>query len=83
MPGGAMTCDGRTGQNVPSCGGVHPIQTRASRRVFPRTPAAKANRPDYATSERQDDERRLARARQARLSLPEASARSPSAAQRR
>ena len=48
-----MTCDGRTGQNVPSTRGVHPIQTRASWPVFPRTPAAKANRPEYATSERQ------------------------------
>jgi hypothetical protein len=52
-PGGAMTCDGRTGQNVPSPEGVHPIQTRAGWRVFPRTPPAKAKPPGYASSERQ------------------------------
>ena len=51
-PGGAMTCDGRTDQNVPSPRGVHPIQTRTSWRVFPRTPAAKAETPGYASSER-------------------------------
>jgi len=53
-PGGAMTCDGRTDQNVPSPRGVHPIETRASWRVFPRTLAAKANKPGYASSEHQD-----------------------------
>src|SRR5215469_4101462 len=60
-PGGAMTCDGRTDQNVPSPRGVHPIQTRASWRVFPRTPAAKAKMPGYASSERQASEKAPAR----------------------
>jgi hypothetical protein len=52
MPGGATTCDSRTYNDVPSPRGVHPIQTQADLAVFPRTPAAKAAVPDYASSER-------------------------------
>src|SRR5215472_2638139 len=76
-PGGAMTCDGRTDQNVPSPGGVHPIETRASWPVFPRTPPAKAKRPGYATSERPRHEAAPARAPRAGRARGESAAQAP------
>lgn len=82
-PGGAMTCDDRTDQNVPSPRGVHPIETRASWRVFPRTPAAKAKGPGYATSERQSHQAGPDRAPRASPSELQAAAKRPLVGQNR